>query len=627
MKKVIFNDNQLEAIKNTYNKNTLVIAGPGSGKTTTLTERAKYIINNYNVKPENMMIITFTVKSANDLKRKISKKINNYELITIGTFHSVCFKLIKQFKKELVLDNISIISDKEATDVLIRAIIKNRLYSDSKSIKKYKREISLLKSELITTTKYTKRYITDRESYELGAVFETYQDELYKSGLLDYDDIILYAVALLKCSEKAKKYCHDKFKFVMIDEVQDCNYAQFEFLKEIHNSKNNLFCVGDDFQAIYGFRGTSPEYMINFENTFDNTKIIKLSQNYRSTKIIVRACNEIANNSNSGFKKDSFTENKEGMPIVVKECKNQKEEAIYVKNMIERKVETGKFSYNDFCVLYRNNSQCELIKDIFRKHNIPYNVKGENNFYLHNEVKYNLNLIKFASNKKDRKAFIEITNMIPDMENDFINYIDENLPKTNGDYFKALENVYNMKPSKAVSKLIELINISNTIEPYYYLKETSDYIKNYINCRPWKSSELENIKDLIHMVKEYSNENNEILLGEVSDYISLNKPTPTRREVDSVSLATVHASKGLEYENVFLIGADNNTFTHNKSSESDENRRLFFVALSRAKYRIFISYSMKSNSPLQAECLKASEFLDDISDECLAYDLRYSKPY
>ncbi|AIY85317.1 hypothetical protein U729_3200 (plasmid) [Clostridium baratii str. Sullivan] len=612
------NEKQLNAVTKSIDKNTLLLAGPGSGKSSTLAERTKYIVNELKVNEENIMIITFTVKAANELKKKIKDKVKDYDKITIGTFHSVCLNLLKKFKKDLYFKKLSVLSSTESGDMLRKALANEGAICDSHTFKDYKSEISILKGNLKSSTHLMKRFTCDEE-HQFATVYERYQRLLIKDSLVDYDDIIMYTVTLLRTSKRALDYCRNKFKYIMCDEVQDCNYAQFKFLQLIYEG-NNLFLVGDEAQAIYGFRGTSPEYMIEFQKNFKNTQILELNQNYRSTKIIVKACDALINHSSKGFIKNSVTENEYGYPIIVKKCKNSTDEAYFVKAMIEKAKENSDAKYSDFCVLYRNNKQCEVIKTVFRKNKIPYNVKGDNIFYSYMEIKNILTIIKFAVNRQDKRYFKNVAELIPGTNDTVIDSAVAKARLEQIDYLTALKTCrVETGFINEVNKFIELVNIYNKVKPYIYIKNVADYLKERVYKCNWSTKELENIKDLIHLCDTHCTENN-ASINEFIDYVTVNLPQPTRRKIDCVTLSTVHSSKGLEYTNVFLIGADNKTFCkYSNESKTDENRRLFYVALSRAKKKVYISYSILKKTKHMTDTLKATEFISEIPSKYLAY--------
>lgn len=360
--------------------------------------------------------------------------------------------------------------------------------------------------------------------------------------------------------------------------------------------------------------------MIEFQKNFKNTQILELNQNYRSTKIIVKACDALINHSSKGFIKDSVTENEYGYPIIVKKCKNSTDEAYFVKAMIEKAKENSDVKYSDFCVLYRNNKQCEAIKTVFRKNKIPYNVKGDNIFYSYKEIKNILAIIKFAVNRQNKRYFKNAAEFIPGTNDTIIDYAVSKAKLEQIDYLTALKTCRTETGFiNEVNKFIELVNIYNKVKPYIYVKNAADYLKERVNKRSWSTKELENIKDLIHLCDTYCTENNTSII-EFIDYITVNLPQPTRRKLDQVTLSTVHSSKGLEYTNVFLIGADNKTFCKNRNEDrTDENRRLFYVALSRAKKKIYISYSIMMKTKYMTDTLEATKFISEIPSKYLAY--------
>ena len=360
--------------------------------------------------------------------------------------------------------------------------------------------------------------------------------------------------------------------------------------------------------------------MIEFNNNFKNTQILELNQNYRSTKVIVNACDALINHSSKGFTKNSVTENEYGRPIIVKKCKKSIDEAYFVKSMIERERENSGARYDDFCVLYRNNKQCEDIKKVFRKEKIPYNVKGDNIFYSYEEIKNILAIVKFAVNKQDKRYFKNVAELIPGTNDAIIDSAIVKADLEGIDYLTALKNCrVETGFINEVNKFNELVNIYDKVKPYIYIKNAADYLKERVHKRSWPTKELENIKDLIHLCDTYCTDNNASII-EFIDHITVNLPQPTRRKLDQVTLSTVHSAKGLEYTNVFLIGADSKTFCKNRNEDrTDENRRLFYVALSRAKKKIYVSYYIMVKTRHMTDTLEATKFISEIPPKYLAY--------
>lgn len=608
------NEQQLKAIYESIDCNTLVLAGPGSGKTATLTSRAEYLIGELNVDKENVLIITFTVKAANELKERMKNKVGNVDGLTIGTFHSICLKILLKFKDKLNFKHINIIDDETAYELMFDAAIERDMMCDYPDIHNYRMEIGIIKSLLLSPNDALNT-TTDYPEYNIAKLYESYQKKLKENSFIDFDDIMLYTVSLIKSDEEVRNYCIEKFKYIMCDEVQDCNFVQFEFLKEISKG-NNIFLVGDFGQSIYGFRGSNPKYMNNFESTFPNAKIIELAQNYRSTEVIVGACNDIINSGKTTFKKNCYTENEYGWPLMFKECTNEEDEINFVVSKIEYLINKKNKEYKDICILYRNNVQAEIVKKILKKNNIPYNIKGNINFYAKEEIKKLITLLSFFINDKNIILSKRLFRIIPGISKVDVKKI---LEKSKRLKMTPLQTARLCKPNNnAIYDLYRLFNRKNNLTIDSLISLLSEYMFRYLYLNTPEEEEKKIIVAFMNMSKNIIKDNDIKDLSGFVNYINTNKPVPNVEKTNKVNLATIHASKGLEYDTVFLIGASDKIFSSKERLNGEENRRLFYVAISRAEYRVYISY-YKNCENHNKSSNKATEFIDDISNEFIAY--------
>ena len=405
------NDKQYEAVVNTEGP-CLVIAGAGSGKTKVLTHKIAYLIGEKGVKPWNILAITFTNKAANEMKERIANIVgDDAKDIWMGTFHSICVRILRRFIDRIGFDSSFIIFDTADQKTLVKGCMKDlaiddKLFNDRAVLS----EISNAKNEMLEPEQYTARANGDFRKEKIATVYELYQKRLKENNAVDFDDIINYAIKILEENPDILEYYSSKFQYVLVDEYQDTNKSQFTLVTMLASRNGNITVVGDNDQGIYSFRGADISNILNFERDFPGTKIIKLEQNYRCTGNILKAANSVIKNNEVKYKKELWTENEEGNLPNVYQADNEYDEATYIVTQIEHLKREEYYKYSDFAILYRMNTQSRAIEDILRRENVPYKIVGGLKFYERKEIKDIIAYLRLIQNSADNLSLKRIIN-------------------------------------------------------------------------------------------------------------------------------------------------------------------------------------------------------------------------
>ncbi len=666
------NDRQFEAVTTTEGA-VLVLAGAGSGKTTVLVNRIACMVkfgDAYNsddaffgdqdlaaaneyingesdylprsfsvnpVRPWNILAITFTNKAASELKTRIADRLGEAATdIWAGTFHSVCGKILRRFGGSLGYTSHFTIYDTDDTRRVMKDIVKEHNLDDKIfSPKMVLGAISAAKDSLITPEEYKKEAAGDYKKETIALLYAEYSKRLYAADAMDFDDMIVNTVRLLQTDKDAAAYYGDKFRYIMVDEYQDTNYAQYVLVKTMAKS-GNLCVVGDDDQSIYRFRGATIENILNFESQFSGAKTIRLEQNYRSTTNILDAANAVIANNKGRKGKTLWTANGVGELISVYSAADQQDEAAFVAENVLREVREGN-SFSNQAVLYRMNAQSNAIENVFARSGISYKVVGGLRFFDRKEVKDVLAYLQIINNPKDDLRLKRVINTPKRGIGDSTVKKAEEIAATLGlSLFEVLSNAQNYAAlSRSANKLSEFTNLVK------YLGEQADFLSmhelfellldksGYETALLLEGNEgrdrLENVKELATSIIEYEAENEEPTLAGFLEEVALVSDIDSVEENnDSVLLMTVHSAKGLEFDTVYLVGWEDGVFPGNQSiyagpSEMEEERRLAYVAITRAKRKLFITnafvrmlYGMTSRN---AE----SRFLKEIPPELCAF--------
>ena len=633
------NDKQYEAVVNTEGP-CLVIAGAGSGKTKVLTHKIAYLIDEKGVLPWNILAITFTNKAANEMKERIEGLVGDVAKdIWMGTFHSVCVRILRRFIDRIGFDSSFIIFDTSDQRTLIKACIKNiglddKMFTD----RSVQSEISNAKNEMLEPDQYTLRANGDFRKEKIALVYEMYQKRLKENNAIDFDDIINYTIKILMDNPDVLEYYSDKFKYVLVDEYQDTNKSQFTLVTLLASKNGNITVVGDNDQGIYSFRGADISNILNFERDFPGTKIIKLEQNYRCTGNILKAANSVIKNNEVKYKKQLWTENDVGNLPKVYSAKNEYDEGTYIATQIEHLRREEKYNYSDFAILYRMNTQSRAIEEILRREGIPYKIIGGLKFYERKEIKDVISYLRLIQNPSDNLSLKRIINEpkrgIGKTSLDNIEKLAEDTGISmyeiikNADQY-GLNRVF-LNSREFVNVIEELRNKKDDIKISELIKETlnkSGYTKaleeeNTIEAE----NRIENLDEFLTVAIEFEDESAENKLSDFLEGITLSSDIDNMEETDdSVTLMTLHSAKGLEFPVVFLVGMEEGIFPGYKSisepKELEEERRLCYVGITRAKKNLFLTCSKQRTIFGSTSCNPISRFLKEIPEELLdGYD-------
>ena len=629
------NDKQYEAVVTTEGP-CLVIAGAGSGKTKVLTHKIAYLIGEKGAKPWDILAITFTNKAANEMKQRITDLIgDDAKDIWMGTFHSICVRILRRFIDRIGFESSFIIFDTSDQKTLIKGCMKD-LAIDDKLLndRAIQSEISNVKNEMLEPEQYAVRAKGDFRKEKISSVYTLYQKRLKENNAIDFDDIINYTIKILMENPDVLEYYSNKFKYVLVDEYQDTNKAQFTLVTLLASKNGNITVVGDNDQGIYSFRGADISNILNFERDFQGTKIIKLEQNYRCTGNILKAANAVIKNNEVKYKKQLWTQNEEGNLPNVYLADNEYDEGSYLATQIEHLRREEYYKYSDFAVLYRMNTQSRAIEDIFRRENIPYRIVGGLKFYERKEIKDIIAYLRLIQNGSDNLSLKRIINEPKrgigktSLENV------EQLAEQNGvSMYEVIKNAEQYGLNRVYLNSREFVN---TIEELKEEKENltiSELIKKTLKKTGYTKAlenentieaenRIENLEEFLTVAIEFEEEFAENSLSEFLEGITLSSDLDNVEETeDVVTLMTLHSAKGLEFPVVFLIGMEEGIFPGYKSisepTELEEERRLCYVGITRAKQQLFLTCSKQRTIFGSTSYNPVSRFIKEIPQELL----------
>ncbi|WP_185870988.1 ATP-dependent helicase [Blattabacterium cuenoti] len=596
------NIDQQKIIK-TINGPILVIAGAGSGKTRVITYRIAYMIKNTGIDPSNILALTFTKKAAIEMKNRISKMIciDQLDQLTLGTFHSIFSKILRKESSYIGYNPNYTIYDQKDSENLIKRILKDINLDINLTPKEIRREISECKNNL-----YSKFLIKKRKSETFIRIYEHYTKRCIQSNALDFDDILLYTNHLFfKFPNILQKY-QEKFKYILIDEYQDTNISQSVIIKNLSSKYRNIFVVGDDAQSIYAFRGANIANILNFHLDYNEAKIFRLEQNYRSTNYIVEASNNIISFNKNQITKKIWTKNEKGEKVKIYCASSEKKEAQYIANLILSTKENKYFQYKDIAILYRTNKQSYFIESSLKEKNIPYKIYGSTSLFKRKEIRDLLSYFKIIINPEDEQSVLHVINKIIKNKN-IVKHIIELSKQEKITVYNVINKIdnYDIFTKKTKEKLkkifleIEKFRIkSKILDAYTIAKHIVHFLieidKNY-NYTDFQYI-LYNVSHYIEEQKRLKNNGNNSLSGFLQYlYVEVEEETEKFNDGNKVSLMTVHLSKGLEFSIVFITGLEENIFPSKLSINSqfkiEEERRLFYVALTRAQKMAILTYT------------------------------------
>ena len=633
------NDKQYEAVINTEGP-CLVIAGAGSGKTKVLTHKIAYIIGEKGALPWNILAITFTNKAANEMKERIANLVGDVAKdIWMGTFHSICVRILRRFIDRIGFDSSFIIFDTSDQRTLVKACIKSiglddKMFTDRSVLS----EISNAKNEMLEPEQYAVKAGGDFRKEKIALVYELYQKRLKENNAIDFDDIINYTIKILMDNPDVLDYYSDKFKYVLVDEYQDTNKAQFTLVTMLASKNGNITVVGDNDQGIYSFRGADISNILNFERDFPGTKIIKLEQNYRCTGNILKAANAVIKNNEVTYKKELWTENDIGNLPRVYSANNEYDEGTYIAEQIEHLRREEYYKYSDFAVLYRMNTQSRAIEDILRRENIPYKIVGGLKFYERKEIKDIISYLRLIQNPADNLSLKRIINEPKrGIGKTSLDKVEEISNNTGVSMYEIIEhsdqyglNRVFLNSREFVNCIEELRAKKDEMQISELIKETlkkSGYTKALENENTIEAeNRIENLDEFLTVAIEFEEELADNKLSDFLEGITLSSDIDDMEETeDTVTLMTLHSAKGLEFPVVFLVGMEEGIFPGYKSisepKELEEERRLCYVGITRAKENLFLTCSKQRTIFGSTSCNQVSRFLKEIPSELLdGYD-------
>ena len=627
------NKEQKEAVFHTEGP-LLVLAGAGSGKTRVLTHRIAYLIDEMGVNPYNILAITFTNKAAGEMKERVKNLVGEgSESIWVSTFHSSCVRILRRFADRLGYDENFTIYDADDSKNIMKDVCK-RLSIDTKVLKERTilNAISNAKDELIAPDTYRVENRGDFRLSRIGDAYDEYQKTLKKNNAMDFDDLIMNTVLLLRQNADVRDNYQKRFEYILVDEYQDTNTSQFMLINELAAGYKNLCVVGDDDQSIYKFRGANVRNILDFEKYYENTTVIRLEQNYRSTQNILDAANGVIKNNMGRKEKSLWTREEAGSLIHFRMFDNAYEEAEFIASDIARKARRGELDYNDAAVLYRTNAQSRLLEERFIYEGIPYNVVGGVNFYARKEIKDILAYLKTIDNGRDDLQVKRIIN-VPKrgIGAASINKVQEYADIHGISFFDALLSASDI-PSigKVASKLTGFANMIVVLRAKLSEMSLKDFVRavlddtKYIQEFEADSEEeaetrIENIEELVNKVITFEEEHEKATLSAFLEEVSLVADIDNIDEtVSKALLMTLHAAKGLEFKHVYLAGMEDGVFPSYMSimdddpSEIEEERRLAYVGITRAKEELTLTYARSRMVRGETQYNAVSRFVKEI---------------
>ena len=622
----LLNKEQKQAVTTTEGP-LLVLAGAGSGKTRVLTTRIAYLIEELGISPDNILAITFTNKAAKEMKERILNMLGPIAYkIQISTFHSFGLYLLKRHYELLGYDHNFTILDSDDVLTLIKKIIKDmNLDSKEYNPKAIRNKISGAKNELLDAEGYSK-YANSSYEEIVVEIYRKYEKKLKINNSFDFDDLLMMPLKLFSLYPNILKEYQEKYQYILVDEYQDTNEAQYLMVKMLAQKYKNICVVGDESQAIYSWRGANYKNILNFEKDYKNAKTILLEENYRSTKTILNAANDIIKNNKERKEKNLWTNNDEGIKIKYHRCYDEKEEANYIKDQIKELINSG-VNKSDIAILYRTNAQSRTLEEAMLKENIPYKVIGSFYFYNRKEIKDLIAYLKLLYNQNDDVNLLRIINVpkrgigLKTIEN-----LTTKAMLNNNSIYNTIDSGKELEFKKIIEELIKIKDNVTLTELIDLILEKTGIKQELISENTIEAEvRLENLEEFKSITRNFEEVNGLISLEEFLEEISLVSDIEEHKNnSDVVTLMTVHSAKGLEFNNVFIAGMEEGIFPHtnsfNELSGIEEERRLCYVAVTRAKEKLYIVNSRKRMLFGQESFNPPSRFISEISEDYLDVD-------
>lgn len=611
-----------------------MLAGAGSGKTKALTHRIAYLIAEKKVPPVNVLAVTFTNKAAGEMRERVLKLLgqspaNRHYLPFLGTFHSICVRILRREASEIGLKTTFTIFD--AADSL--SAVKEAMRRHNIDEKKFAPQavaglISSAKNELITAERY--RNLAHGQIQEIAAsVYPTYQSLLTEAGALDFDDLIMRTVLMFRQSAQILERWQNQFRYILIDEYQDTNHAQYQLAKLLAASHHNLAVVGDDWQSIYSWRGANFQNILDFEKDYPEAAVIKLEQNYRSTKTILDAAHSVITKNLVRSDKQLWTQAEAGAPVVVQEVRDQEEEGLAIVRRIDELIRSRGYALHDVAVLYRTNAQSRALEEAFLRYNLPYKIVGGVRFYERKEIKDALAYLRFIYQPDDLISFQRIINVPPrGLGDKSLERFGDWRRKENLSLLEAAERAEDAPglTPRAVASLssfareINALRLEAQKRPVGELLELTlkrtGYLEYLDDGSVLAGDRIDNVKELLSVAHNYADMDLESFLEEIALISDLDNYST---DSEAVTLMTIHAAKGLEFGVVFLPGMEEGIFPHARSlfdgAEMEEERRLCYVAMTRAKQELYLMHASSRLFFGAVQHNPPSRFIADIPEE------------
>ena len=597
------NDEQIKPVLDTEGA-VLVIAGAGSGKTRVLTTRIAYLIEEKQVPKENILAITFTNKAANEMRERMEKICGDCSAMWICTIHSMCVKILRSNIDKIGYDRNFTIYDETDKDKALKRIVEDLGYEADTILKTAKNHISIAKNECLSPDEYEKANPEAKFIEEVCKIDAAYEDALARSNSLDFDDLLFKTYVLFKKHPEVADYYSEKFRYIHIDEFQDTNTVQFAIAKRLSVKHGNIFVVGDDDQSIYSWRGAKIENILEFDGKFAGAKVYKLERNYRSTKKILELANALIENNKMRRGKTLWTDNSDGVKIETFEATDENNEAAYVAMQIKNLLSRTDYTYKDFAVFMRVNAISRAFEQEFTKYAIPYKIYGGFRFFERKEIKDLLAYLKIVNNPYDDESFIRAVTTpkrgIGDKTlrelrefcsgrgvsmREGLTRLDETSISSGAKAklfnFKLLLDGFTAFSDRGASALIDKV------------VEDTDFLEQFSERTDENNAKIMNVSELKNSAVQFEKENDNLSLSDYLNSVTLSSDTDAINTDDAVTVATIHASKGLEFKCVFVAGLDDGILPVSRSRDNDEDmeeeRRLMYVAVTRAKERLYLT--------------------------------------
>ena len=646
------NPAQREAVLKTEGP-VLILAGAGSGKTRVLTTRIAHLMQDKGIHPSNILAITFTNKAATEMRERVEETIDSdVKDMWITTFHSCCVRILRKDINKIGYNRSFVIYDSPDQLTLVKDCLKELNLSDKvfepKTVINY---ISDAKDKLLNPQEYKAMHRNDARMSKIADVYTLYQDRLKRNSALDFDDLIIKTVELLKKEESVLAYYRNKFKYIMVDEYQDTSKAQYEFIKLLAQEHQNICVVGDDDQSIYGWRGADIRNILEFERDYTSVHVVKLEQNYRSTQVILDAANTVISNNIERKRKKLWSEQKEGEKIKIQVASDEMEEAEFVADTIGRMHRRENKAFKNFAVLYRANAQARAIEDALNRSQIPYNIYGGTKFYERKEIKDLVAYLRLLQNVQDDISLKRIIN-VPKRGIGLrtIEKIEDRASLKQESIFSVLLDIdtnsdISTKAKASINGFVDLVGTLRVKKDAYSVSKLIEKVLDvtgYLDELEKDKSEeaqdrIDNLKEFISIAIEFENNSEEKDLETFLTNVALTSTESEDEENDKVSLMTIHTSKGLEFPVVFLVGMEEGLFPISRAvrsmaeSDIEEERRLCYVGITRAKKELYMTLTKKRTLYGKTNPSIQSRFMEELPNECIEKlnveenELSYSK--